>query len=144
MITDDDPTLVVLGPIGHFHLVLRCRPTGCALPRGITDEGPLLGHTAVLRWIDWFLHAWQEDGLISDPLKGFVRRFMTALMGKMLLSLVALDGALAFCSHRHPRSVGLELCSALFGFLGLQHLAPFQLGQTSSRQVNMDTYTRRT
>ena len=46
-------------------------------------------------FVAWFglmtigLHAWQEHAMARDP-KGFVRRFMAALMLKMVLSLALL------------------------------------------------------
>lgn len=45
--------------------------------------------------VAWFclmtigMHAWQEPAMITDP-KGFVRRFMAALMLKMVLSIALL------------------------------------------------------
>ncbi len=74
------------------------------------------------------LHAWQEDGLISDP-KGFVRRFMTALMGKMLLSLVALMVLLLFAPIAIRVPLALSFAVLYLGFLVFSTLRLFNLAK---------------
>jgi len=49
-------------------------------------------HGVLVAWFAMMtigLHAWQEPAMVTDP-KGFVRRFMAALMLKMVLSVALL------------------------------------------------------
>lgn len=60
---------------------------------------------------------WQERALLTDP-KGFVRRFMTGLVGKMLLSMMVLLVLVLLL----PRADAVPLALA-FGVLYLAYLA---------------------
>lgn len=60
--------------------------------------------------ITYVLLTWQEAALVTDP-KGFVRRFMTGLVVKMLVSLM-LVLIIAFLAPR-PQAIALVLGFAL-------------------------------
>ncbi|MDX9750789.1 MAG: hypothetical protein RBT71_06880 [Flavobacteriales bacterium] len=56
---------------------------------GIPFRAVHAGAIAYLALVTLALHAWQEGALVSDP-KGFVPRFMTGLVLKMLASILVL------------------------------------------------------
>lgn len=95
----------------------------------------LLGHplhwayAAVIGYLGlttWLLHHWQEEAMHTDP-KGFVRRFMTGLVVKMLVSLFLLL-AIVFLV---PGDLALPL-ALMFALLYLAFL-----GFSTARLVNL-------
>ncbi len=66
--------------------------------------------------ITFGLHAWQEHAFAVDP-KGFVRRFMAALMGKMFLSVVVLVLLLFTVPHGIVIPLSLSFAVLYLAFL---------------------------
>ncbi len=81
----------------------------------------------------YLLHHWQEGAMHTDP-KGFVRRFMTGLVVKMLVSLFLLL-AIVFLV---PRELALPL-ALTFALLYLAFL-----GFSTARLVNLSRSMPRT
>jgi len=91
-----------------------------------------LSHVAVLFFwtlLSAALQVWQEEGLITDP-KGFMLRFMSGLVIKLLVALAAVAAILALLPRE--RAVPLAL---LFAVLYLAFLA-FSTLRLSSRSRN--------
>lgn len=97
---------------------------------------PLSGHFfGVLLFFAAFtglLHAWQEHAFITDP-KGFVRRFMAALMGKMFLSLVILVVLLITLPAALTVPIALSFALLYLAFLVFSTLRLMRLGRSTPR-----------
>ena len=79
-----------------FLVPLAAFTTSCAVGLGLvlflTGSKLTLHYLGILLYfavVTGILHAWQEHAFETNP-KGFVNRFMAALMGKMFLSVVVL------------------------------------------------------
>jgi F0F1-type ATP synthase assembly protein I len=64
-----------------------------------------------------FLHRWQEGALHTDP-KGFVRRFMTGLVLKMLISLFLLLAIVFLVPRDLALPLALTFALLYLAFLG--------------------------
>lgn len=83
-------------------------------------QTPTLFHAAELAYfagVTGVLHRWQESGLAIDP-QGMVRRFMTGLVIKMLVSLLVLVVLVLIA----PKHLAMQL-GVGFGALYLAFLA---------------------
>lgn len=76
------------------------------------------------------LHAWQEHAFGADP-KGFVRRFMAALMGKMFLSLVILVVLLITLPAALTVPVALSFALLYLAFLVFSTVRLMRLGKST-------------
>lgn len=96
-------------------VVLFALAMGCALFMGLGHFGYTIGTPYVLELaffavLTYFLLRWQERAMHTDP-KGFVRRFMTGLVLKMLVCLFVVL-AIAFLAGRE-QAIPLVLSFAL-------------------------------
>jgi hypothetical protein len=64
-----------------------------------------------------FLHIWQEGAMHTDP-KGFVRRFMTGLVMKMLISLFLLLAIVFLVPRELALPLALTFALLYLAFLG--------------------------
>jgi hypothetical protein len=83
------PRWSFLAPLAIFTV---CCSVFLGVILALTGSPLTIHYAAVILYfalITFGLHAWQEHAFATDP-KGFVRRFMAALMGKMFLSVVVL------------------------------------------------------
>lgn len=117
-----------LAPLAIFTLVCAALVGGVLWLLG----SPITFHyLAVLFYfavITGLVHAWQEEGLVSDP-KGFVRRFMAALMGKMFLSVVILVILLLTTPIAIRIPLALTFAVLYLAFLVFSTLRLFQLSK---------------
>jgi len=117
-----------LAPLAIFTFCCAAILIGVLFLLGSPIKAHYLGVLLYFAALTGLIHAWQENGLTTDP-KGFVRRFMAALMGKMLLSMVMIMVLLLFAPIAIRVPLALSFAVLYLAFLVFSTLRLFNLAK---------------